>query len=76
MKRDLPDGFVNFDKYPNSAHVDNEVFMLLTGLSRTSMWRGIKKGNVPQPVKFGDRKLSFNVGEIRDFLSKLEVGQI
>jgi len=38
------------------------------------MWRGIKNGNLPQPVKFGDRKLSFNVGEIRDFLKKEEVG--
>jgi len=75
MKNDLPDGFVNFDKYPNSAHVESDVFMLLTNLSRTSMWRGIKNGNLPQPVKFGDRKLSFNVGEIRDFLKKEEVGR-
>ena len=74
MLNNLPQSFVDFDKYPNSAFVDYEVFMLLTNLSRTSMWRGIKNGNLPQPVKFGDRKLSFNVGEIRDFLKKEEVG--
>lgn len=76
MLNNLPQSFVDFDKYPNSAFVDYEVFMLLTGLSRTSVWRGVKYGNLPKPIKFSDRKLSFNVGEIRDFLSKEEGGDL
>ena len=75
MTKNLPLDFINFDKYPDSAFVGYEVFMLLTGLSRTSMWRGIRYGNLPQPIKFSDRKLSFNVGEIRSFLKK-EKGEV
>lgn len=70
MQKHLPEGFVNFDQYPDSAYVEYEVFMLLTNLSRTSTWRGVKKGTLPQPIKFGERKLAFNVGEIRNFLKQ------
>ena len=70
MNKVFPESFVNFDQYPDSAYVEYEVFMLLTNLSRTSTWRGVKKGILPQPIKFGERKLAFNVGEIRNFLKQ------
>ena len=72
MPENLPVDFINFDKYPDSAFVGYEVLMLLTGLSRTTLWRGIKYGKLPQPIKFSERKLFFNVGEIRNFLNKSE----
>ena len=60
--------FNHFDDYPNSAFIKVESFAMLMSVSRTTIWRAVKNGEIPAPKKISGRSIGFNVGEIRTYL--------
>lgn len=57
-----------FDELPNSAHVTLEVVARLFGISTPTVWRWVKSGHLPAPVKLGPNVTRWNVGALRALL--------
>jgi len=59
----------NFDSLPNSAHVRLPVVAALLGVSMPTIWRWVKIGRIPSPVKLGANTTAWRVGELRDSMT-------
>lgn len=59
-----------FDDLPNSAHVRLPVVRALYGVGPASIWRWVKAGRMPAPVKVGMQAVAWNVGELRQHLAQ------
>jgi predicted DNA-binding transcriptional regulator AlpA len=55
----------NFDSLPDSAHVRLPVVAALKGVSTATVWRWVKAGILPAPVKLGPNTTAWRVGELR-----------
>lgn len=65
----VPQGLVNFDKLPDSAHVRMPIVAPLFGISVPTAWRWAKDGRLPAPKKLGPNVTAWNVGELRRALA-------
>jgi predicted DNA-binding transcriptional regulator AlpA len=45
--------------------------MKMLGISRATVWRWVKNGTLPKPVKFGTRLNVWKPEQIEDFVAKL-----
>lgn len=61
----IPEGLASFDQTPNSAYIRLPIVMCLYGVSAATIWRGVKKGTMPKPVKLTERTTAWNVGLVR-----------
>jgi predicted DNA-binding transcriptional regulator AlpA len=59
------DALKNFDFLPNSAHVRQPVVEAVFGCSGSTVWRMVKRGELPPPHKLTNRISAWNVGELR-----------
>lgn len=64
----FPDALKNFDSLPDSAHVRQPVVEALCGYSSATVWRNVKKGKLPAPIKLSERVSAWNVGSLRKAL--------
>ena len=49
----------------------------LTGLSRTTIWRMVKRGEFPQPVALGARARGWRASEVQEWMdSRQPVGKV
>lgn len=55
----------NFDSLPESAYVRLPTVKALFACSTSSVWRGIKAGRIPAPVKLSPRTSCFSVKALR-----------
>lgn len=51
---------------PHEGFVRLSVVLQMYPISRTSLWRRIKKGEFPQPVKIGPRLNVWDVRQLRE----------
>ena len=65
----IPEALKNFDQLPNSAYIRLPVVQRLYGISAASIWRAVKTGYIPSPVKLTERTTAWNVGAIRKSLA-------
>ena len=65
IKKSIPEALANFDQQPSSAYIRLPVIKRLYGVSSATIWRGVKSGNIPAPVKLTQRTTAWNVGLIR-----------
>lgn len=61
----VPDALKNFDSLPDSAHVRQPVVEALFGCSGSTLWRMVKRRDLPAPRKLSERISAWNVGELR-----------
>jgi predicted DNA-binding transcriptional regulator AlpA len=61
----IPEALANLDLMPNSAFVRLPVVAMAYGYSKATVWRNVKKGTMPKPVKISERCTAWNVGLIR-----------
>lgn len=61
----------NFDHLPDSAHVRLPVVEALYGCSAATVWRRVKDGGIPAPVRLSVRISGWNVGLLRQSLSRI-----
>ena len=66
----MPRSFEHFDELPNAAHVRVKTLALLMDCSVPTVWRKVKNGSIPAPVKLSPRVTAFNVGKLREELFK------
>lgn len=70
----IPPAAANFDILPDTARVALSVVALVTGRSAASVWRDVKAGRLPAPVKAGPRCTRWIVGDLRRKLNELHGG--
>jgi predicted DNA-binding transcriptional regulator AlpA len=66
----IPSQLTNFDLLPDAAHVRQPVVAALYGCSPATVWRGVKAGRIPAPVKFSPKVSAWNVGALRRAMGK------
>lgn len=66
----MPTPLESFDTLPNSAFIRLPTVTALFACSPSTVWRGVRAGRSPKPVKHFDRAVSWNVGAIRAVLAK------
>lgn len=64
----LPDAYLNFDNLPAASLVDQRTVELLFSCSATTVWRRVKRGELPQPQRYG-QCTRWRVGDLRALLN-------
>lgn len=54
-----------FDSLPDSANVRLPIVAILLGCSDATVWRMVKRGDLPKPRKLTARVTAWNVGQLR-----------
>lgn len=67
-----PSALQNFDQLPDTARVRLPVVQALLSRSASSVWRDVKSGRLPAPVKTGKRSTAWIVGELRQALARAQ----
>lgn len=67
----IPDALKHFDSLPDSANVKEPVVCGLLDCSPATVWRRVKDGGLPQPIRLG-RMTFWNVGKLRKALASLQ----
>ena len=67
-KKPIAESLRHFDEMPDSAHVNQAIVEALFACSHSSVWRRVKSGDLPAPVKFGSSS-RWNVGALRAVLA-------
>jgi predicted DNA-binding transcriptional regulator AlpA len=57
--------YINFDSLPATGRVRLPVVVAMTMSSAPTVWRRVKEGLLPRPMKDGVSGASWNVGELR-----------
>lgn len=65
----ISDALKNFDDLPDSAYVRLPVVQALKACSPATVWRMVKRGDLPAPRKQSERITAWNVGELRKALA-------
>lgn len=61
----LPAAFTNFAQLPDDAFVREPIVRALYSVSHATVWRWVKAGVIPQPVRLSPRTSAWKVGELR-----------
>ena len=59
----------NFPQLLDIALISAEELILLSGRSRTSLWRDVTRGSLAEPVKIGNHTVKWRVADVRQFLN-------
>lgn len=65
----------HFDALPDSARVDIKVVSTIRNRSAASIWRDVRNGRFPPPIKCGVRSTRWIVGDIRRALEQEQEGR-
>ena len=61
----------NFEFLPKNSYIRLPILMVLYGLSKSTILREIKKGNLPPPIKLSPRTTAWKVDDIRKHLDSI-----
>ena len=67
----IPAALANFDSLPDCAHVRLPIVAALRGSSPATIWRHVKSGLLPAPVKLGPNTTAWRVGDLRRALGEV-----
>ena len=59
-----PAALVHFDELPDAAHVRAPIVAALRDISQVTVWRWVKAGKLPAPVRVGNTT-TWRVGDLR-----------
>lgn len=68
--RGVPPAFTNFATLPDDALVEKAVLMLLFQRSAPSIYRDVRSGALPQPIRLSPGATRWRVGDLRKSLSE------
>jgi predicted DNA-binding transcriptional regulator AlpA len=63
------DRLASFDQFPDQALLSTRELTFLSGRSRTSLWRDVRRGSLTGPVKIGSHTVKWRVADVRQFLN-------
>ncbi len=61
-----PPAVQEYDRLPRSAYVRIGAVAALYSVSTATVWRWVKSGRLPEPVKLSPGVTAWNVGALRD----------
>ena len=64
----IPLRIQNFGDLPNEALISAKEICLLSGRSRSSLWRDVKKSRLPKPISIGSNSVRWPAGTVREYL--------
>lgn len=64
-KADIPAALAHFDNLPDAAHVRLPIVAALNSVGPATVWRWVKSGRLPAPVKLGPNTTAWRVGDLR-----------
>ena len=64
----IPQRIQNFADLPNEALISVKEICLLSGRSRSSLWRDVKESRLPKPVSIGSNSVRWPAGAVREYL--------
>ncbi|MBV2264272.1 MAG: AlpA family phage regulatory protein [Thauera sp.] len=70
-QRVTPEALENFKAAPDEALVKIPVVQTLFACSAATVWRRVKAGQLPAPVKLSERSTCWRVGDLRAALASL-----
>lgn len=70
-QKTIPPALAAFDTLPDSALIDVRVYALLLGCSDNTVWRRVKAGLLPAPIRVSSQQTRWRVGEVRKALASL-----
>lgn len=62
-----------FSDLPDCAYVRQPTLQALFACSKATLWRWVKSGRLPPPIKLGLRISAWNVGKLRAHLKTIEL---
>lgn len=65
----IPESFKQFDSLPDGAHVQVRTVAAVMGVSEATVWRMVKRGQLPHPKKLSSRVSRWNVGALRQVIA-------
>lgn len=66
----------DFERLPDQAFVRLPVMIALLGCSSSTVWRMVKRGEIPRPYKISERVTAWNAGEVRQKLNTFKNGEL
>jgi len=69
----IPNAATKFSDLPDCAYVRQPTLQTLFACSKATLWRWVKSGRLPPPIKLGLRISAWNVGTLRAHLKKIEL---
>ena len=60
----------HFDNLPDSAHVRLPVVAAIHSIGPATVWRWVKSGRLPAPVKLGPNTTAWRVGALRQAMAQ------
>jgi len=60
---------VDLDSLPDGALISVRQLQALAQRSRVSMWRDVRDGRLPEPVKLGPNSIRWTVADARQYLT-------
>lgn len=66
----LPPELENFDRLPDAGYVRLPVVAGLLGCSASAVWRNVKSGHLPAPVKLTPNITGWRVSDLRAVLAQ------
>jgi prophage regulatory protein len=60
---------------PETGLLRIETVISILGIGRSSLWKGVKEGKYPQPVKLGPKTTRWRAEDIRAYLNSLRGGE-
>jgi prophage regulatory protein len=60
-----------FSSLPDEGFISVDTASVLFEISSATLWRWVKDGNFPKPVKLGDNCTRWNVGTLRKYVQDL-----
>jgi predicted DNA-binding transcriptional regulator AlpA len=61
----IPAALASFDSLPDAGYVRLPVVAALKGIAPATVWRWVREGRLPAPVKLGPNTTAWKVGDLR-----------
>jgi len=69
LTKNIPQVFPDIDLMSDSGFIRLPQLKFLLSVSSATIWRGVKNGTIPKPVKLTERTTAWNVGLVRAALA-------
>lgn len=70
-QRVTPEALANFKAAPDEAFVKIALVQCLFACSAATVWRRVRDGKLPSPVKLSERSTAWRVGDLRAALASM-----
>ena len=71
-RRTITPHLAAFNSLPDLALIDVRTYALLLGCSENTIWRRVRAGILPSPIRVSPQQTRWRVGDVRQALESLD----